>query len=306
LENKGNGMSVFTAAYLLIIGQRNGRAPSDGAIERSQVSGVGSIAIACSRNLVGSVPGEFIMSLTTDLVHFAGRGLRKASHLLMDYRALTGVWLDVGACRGEHCYGFALSNPSLRVFLFEPNLRMAIKLFGMLPNFFVVPLAVTEKDGSSDLNINSYADASSLLPLDDQGVRSWAGAQVLRTIEKVTVGTIRLDTFLNLAGIQSVDYLKIDAQGMDLEVVKSAGNRLKDIHRICLECDVTSHPLYRGASTKSETVEFLDSRGFALIDVLPQSDGQEENLTFENKAARGISAEWNRLPEMAGFGCRPT
>jgi len=246
------------------------------------------------------------MSFTTDLVHLAGRGLRKAGRQLMDFRALRGVWLDVGACKGEHCYGFALANPSLRVFLFEPNLRMAAKLFGMLPNFFVVPLAVTEADGSSELNINSHADASSLLPLDEQGVRNWAGAQDLRTVEKVTVGTIRLDTFLNLAGIQSVDYLKVDAQGLDLEVVRSAGNRLKDIHRICLECDVTAHPLYRGASTKSETVEYLESRGFALIDVLPQSDGQEENLTFENKAARGVSEKWNRLPEMAGFGCRPS
>jgi methyltransferase FkbM-like protein len=167
-------------------------------------------------------------------------------------------------------------------------------------------LAVTEKDGSAELNINSYADASSLLPLDEQGVRNWAGAQDLRTVDKVTVGTIRLDTFLNLAGIQTVDYLKIDAQGLDLDVVRSAGNRLKDIHRICLECDVSAHPLYRGASTKSETVEFLESRGFALIDVLVQSEGQEENLTFDNKAAPGKSEEWNRLPGMAGFGCRPT
>jgi hypothetical protein len=124
-------------------------------------------------------------------------------------------------------------------------------------------------------------------------------------VEKATVGTIRLDTFLNLAGIQSVNYLKIDTQGLDLDVVRSAGNRLKDIHRICLECDVTDHPLYRGASTKTETIEFLESHGFALIDVLAQSAGQEENLTFDNKAVRGKSEEWNKLPDMADFGCRP-
>jgi FkbM family methyltransferase len=246
------------------------------------------------------------MGLATDLIHRAGRGLRKAGRTLMDYRALQGVWLDVGACKGEHCYEFALLNPSLRVFLFEPNLRMAARLFGMLPNFFVVPLAVAETDGSALLNINSYADASSLLPLDDESVPNWAGAQTLRTVERATVGTIRLDTFLNLAGIPAVDYLKIDAQGLDLAVVKSAGDRLKDIHRICLECDVTSHPLYRGSPTKSETVEFLESQGFRLIDVLSQSEGQEENLTFENQASRGASAQWNRLPDMGGFGCRPT
>jgi hypothetical protein len=43
-----------------------------------------------------------------------------------------------------------------------------------------------------------------------------------------------------------------------------------------------------------------------LIDVLPQSDGQEENLIFDNNEAREESRVWNRLPEMAGFGCRPT
>ncbi len=244
------------------------------------------------------------MGLTTDFVHAAGRGLRKAGRALIDYRGFKGVWLDVGAYKGEHCYEFALLNPSLRVFLFEPNLQQATKLFGMLPNFFVVPLAVSERNGSSELNINSSAAASSLLPLDDQGVSKWVGASDLRTVEKVTVGTIRLDTFLDLAGIPSVDYLKVDAQGMDLDVVRSAELRLKDIHRICVECDITSNPLYRGASTKTETVEFLESHGFGLIDVLPQSEGQEENLTFENKLASEKSRQWNRLPEMSRFGCR--
>jgi len=246
------------------------------------------------------------MDWTTGFIHRIGRGFHKAGRKLMDYRGLKGVWLDVGACKGEHCYSFALLNPSLRVFLFEPNLRSATRLFGMLPNFFVIPLAVSEKDGSAELNVNSYADASSLLPLDEQGVRGWAGGPELRVVDKVTVGTIRLDTFLHLAGIEKVDYLKVDAQGLDLEVVRSAGDRLKDIQRICLECDVAPHPLYQGASTKSETVEFLESRGFKLIDVLPQGDGKEENLTFENNAALENPGGWNRVPEMVEFGCRPT
>jgi FkbM family methyltransferase len=250
--------------------------------------------------------GEIVMGLMTDLIHLSGRGLRRAGRQLIDYRAIRGVWLDVGAFKGEHCYEYALLNPSVRVFLFEPNLQVAAKLFGLLPNFFVVPLAVTERDGTAELNVNSFPDASSLLPLDDEAVSYWVGGQDLRIVETVTVGTIRLDTFLNGAGIQSVDYLKIDAQGMDLEVVKSAGNRLKDIHRICMECYVTAHPLYRGASRKNETVEFLRSQNFALMDVLAQSDGQEENLIFENKTEPEIPGGWNKLPEMAGFGCLST
>jgi len=246
------------------------------------------------------------MSFGKEIIHRAGRGLRRISHRMMDYQALKGVWLDVGAYKGEHCYEFALLNPSLRVYLFEPNLKQAATLFGMLPNFFVVPLAVSETDGSAELNLNSSAASNSLLPLDDQSVSKWVGAEGLKTLDKVTVGTIRLDTFMNLSGIEAVDYLKIDAQGLDLAVVKSAGDRLKDIHRICLECDVTPNPMYRGTPTKSETVEYLRSQGFELIDVLKQSGGQEENLTFKNSAPPRTAREWNALPDMAGFGCRPT
>lgn len=246
------------------------------------------------------------MSFGKTMIHRAGRGLRKISRRMMDYQALKGVWLDVGAYKGEHCYEFALLNPSLRVYLFEPNLKQAATLFGMLPNFFVVPLAVSETDGSAELNLNSSAASNSLLPLDEQSVSKWVGAEGLKTLDKVTVGTIRLDTFLNLSGIEAVDYLKIDAQGLDLAVVKSAGDRLKDIQRICLECDVTPNPMYRGTPTKSETVEFLQSRGFELVDVLKQSDGQEENLTFKNTAPPRTARQWNALPEIAGFGCRPT
>jgi hypothetical protein len=89
---------------------------------------------------------------------------------------------------------------------------------------------------------------------------------------------------MNLAGIETVDYLKIDAQGLDFSVVKSAGERLKDIRKIYLEVYVTEFPLYQGCPTKNEITEFMKSRDFELVGVEVQSDGQEENLTFENKA----------------------
>ena len=67
------------------------------------------------------------MRSADDLVHFAGRGLRKAGRFLMDWRSLRGIWFDVGAFRCDHTYGFALYNPSLRVFAFEPNMQLAAK-----------------------------------------------------------------------------------------------------------------------------------------------------------------------------------
>lgn len=227
------------------------------------------------------------MKPTTDWVHFAGRGLRKAGRALMDWRALRGIWFDVGAYRCEHTYSYALLNPSLRVYAFEPNMQLAAKMFGALPNIIVVPMAVSETDGCAEFNITASPASSSLLPIDDDNARRWVGGAQggISVVSKTVVPTIRLDTFMNLAGIQTVDYLKIDAQGADLSVVKSLGSRLKDLRKIYVEVSVTPFPVYHGAPGKDATVEFLTSRGFDLVAVESQSGGQEENLTFENRAA---------------------
>jgi hypothetical protein len=94
------------------------------------------------------------------------------------------------------------------------------------------------------------------------------------------VPTIRLDTFLNQCGIQTVAYLKIDAQGADLAVVRSAGERLRDINCISLEVQTTTVPLYRNASRKEDVLQFLRDAGFELVATEGQSYNQEENLTF--------------------------
>src|SRR6266404_2171449 len=100
------------------------------------------------------------MRSADDLVHFAGRGLRKAGRVLTDWHSLRGTWFDVGAFRCEHTYEYALFNPSLRVFAFEPNMHLAAKLFGVLPNIIVVPMAVSETDGCAEFNITAFPASS--------------------------------------------------------------------------------------------------------------------------------------------------
>ena len=166
-------------------------------------------------------------------------------------------------------------------------MQLAAKLLGTLPNIITVPMAVSETDGCSEFHITEGLHSSSLLPIDADNARQWIGPEQIRVAATGVVPTIRLDTFMNLAGIQTVDYMKIDAQGADLAVLKSAGERLKDFRRIHVEVSVTPYPIYRGCATKAETMDFLKARGFELVEVESQSEGQEENLTFEHRTVRG-------------------
>ena len=194
------------------------------------------------------------------------------------------IWLDVGAHDGEKTLEAARRNPGLFVYAFEPNPAPASRLKGVLANYMVLRAAVAERNGCAPFHVNRYEGASSLLPFVPEGLARWIGGGELAVAETVTVPTMRLDTFLDGVGIRRVHYLKIDAQGMDLAVIRSAGERLKDIDRISLEVQTTPFELYRGASRREDVVPFLTSAGFELIEVEAQSFDQEENLTFVRRS----------------------
>lgn len=190
------------------------------------------------------------------------------------------IWIDVGAHEGELTFPFAAADRSLLVYAFEPNLHAASRIMGRLRNYVVLPIAVAERDGSAELQVNQYEQSSSLLPADQAGMKSWITDQEFKVVGTVTVPTMRLDTFMNEAGIDAVDYLKIDAQGLDLEVVKSAGDRLRDVAKVQLEATTVDYRQYEGAPDKAVIIEYMDSRGFRLAGEEIQSHGQEANLTF--------------------------
>jgi FkbM family methyltransferase len=218
--------------------------------------------------------------MPSNSLHFLGRALRNAGLSLMRRNSMGGVWIDVGAHHGETTLGYANHNPGLTIYAFEPNLRAAATLIGRAPNFVVLPVAVAETDGSADFHINAFDAASSLLPMDENARSSWDGGEQLESQKTVTVPTLRLDTFFELAGIARVDLLKIDAQGADLAVLRSAGARLRDVAKISMEVDISPRRLYVGSASREEVLDFLTTAGFAMVAEETQSQGQEQNLTF--------------------------
>lgn len=208
------------------------------------------------------------------------RALAETVGRLARRRSYKHVWIDVGAHEGESTFPFAAAQPDLIVYAFEPNLRAAARAMGRLRNYVVLPIAIAATDGSARLNVNEYEQASSLLEADASGVEHWIGGESFKVVQSLTVPTMRLDTFLNAVGIERVDFLKVDAQGLDLDVVRSAGDRLADVARVQLEATTASYSQYEGAPERSVIVRFMESKGFRLSREETQSHGQEANLTF--------------------------
>ena len=226
----------------------------------------------------------------------AGCLLRDAGERLTSYERTRRVWIDVGAHLGEMTFAPARLDPSLTVFAFEPNLAVAVKRVGLIANFVVLPMAVGEEDGCRPFYVNQHDAASSLLPFDQEGLRNWIGGEQLNVERTVSVSAIRLDTFMELMRIPRIAFLKIDAQGADLAVVRSAGSRLEDIDSITLEVAITPVQLYTGATSKELVVGFLQERDFELVRTVRQSFDQEENLTFVRKPLRDVLVPGRDIP----------
>lgn len=189
--------------------------------------------------------------------------------------------LDVGAHWGEVGLEYARQHPDIPVYAFEPDVRDAARIATSLDNYHVLAVAIDETDGIGVLRVNQVPGCSSLHPLDGDGLRAWPGGKNFAEIGLLTVPTLRLDTFLDAIGYSTVAWLKVDTQGHDLAVLRSLGARLADVQHIVIEVCVADRPTYQQAPTHEDILDFLTARGFVRVDATPQTQGYEENWTFE-------------------------
>ena len=156
--------------------------------------------------------------------------------------------------------------------------------------------AITTFDGECPFYF--YADGThSLLETNLGEVENFVDGHTGRPARKedwaprkvVQVPTYRLDTIIKELEIQSIVFLKIDAQGHDLEVLKSLGDCISSVQFFEVEVQVMDVELYHGSSRRSEVLEYAKSVGFELIHSESQTFGQEENLLFMNLRSTGTA-----------------
>lgn len=93
----------------------------------------------------------------------------------------------------------------------------------------------------------------------------WSGA--VREQASYSVFVVRLDDVLTRVGRPRVEYLKVDAQGYDLEVVKSAGEFIRAVDKIKMESKAEGAPgFYVGQPAPSEVEAYMKGFGFTLVE----------------------------------------
>lgn len=178
------------------------------------------------------------------------------------------IFLDVGAHHGLYTL---LASKKVgkegRVIAFEPSQRELRRLRWHLAlnrcrNVHVEPVAVGDTEGTAELFVCLGKET---------GCNSLRRPAVSERLRKVEGSITTLDRSLHRAGIDKVDFIKLDVEGAELEVLKGASGLLANSKPVilCELADVRTKP-WRYSSV--QIYDFLTARDYRWFSVTPEGN----------------------------------
>lgn len=179
------------------------------------------------------------------------------------------IKFDVGANFGKDTIEMAKDGSI--VYAFEPTQELvATSLWNIsrqIPNIRIIPFAVDIENSFKTFNIAGQAGwgCSSLYEFSDDINEKWPNREDFKKTNSYLVPTITLCDFCNLYDIKSIDFLHIDAQGNDLNVLLSLKDKISIVKHGVIEA-ANNVELYKNTNNKAEVIrEFLLNNGFHII-----------------------------------------
>jgi FkbM family methyltransferase len=200
--------------------------------------------------------------------------------------------IEVGAYDGSDSLGYHKNG--YIVYTFEPKKDLFESLSARtknLTNYTVIPKAVSLKNGVTTFNICKAGGASSILPFrpDNELISTWSERRTDIHFSGISydVETTRLDTFIEEHGLQerTIDFIHIDAQGVDLDCLKSLGKYITNVVAGVVETVKDKNKsIYIGQedNTLDNVANFLSLNGFKITQVQSNDNTScEYNVYFQ-------------------------
>ncbi|MEO6222974.1 MAG: FkbM family methyltransferase [Vicinamibacterales bacterium] len=182
--------------------------------------------------------------------------------------ALSPGILDIGARGGADEDMLPIAWAS-RIVCFEPDQAesevLAKKGDARWREFTVLPFAVGGVSGPQELHVPDDPRAASLLRHNPSMVERF-GQEHLHTSRKaVPVQTWTLDALRGDGHIGRIDYMKIDVEGAELDILGAGGTIVQDCVALKVECSFLPQRLEQPLVW--DVAQFLGNSGFEVVDL---------------------------------------
>lgn len=172
------------------------------------------------------------------------------------------IVVDVGANRGQFSLAVRHLHAGARIIAFEPLPGPAAIFRGVFAgdeNTALRQSAISQVRGIAEMHVSRQMDSSSILPISSRQTSLFPGTEEVATIQ---VPAAPLSELLGGDDLGNDGLLKIDVQGFELEVLKSAVPVLAFFRHVYVEASFVT--LYDGQALAYQVIDFLHAHGFAL------------------------------------------
>lgn len=129
----------------------------------------------------------------------------------------------------------------------------------------VLPYAVGALNGKSTLHIPASPQGASLLPHNAEMVDNFGYDNLHIVHKEISVETVTLDRLRDNGELPSIDYMKIDIEGAELDVLRAGLSVLRDCSALKIECSFLPQRLLQPLIW--EVVPFMIDAGFDVVDI---------------------------------------
>jgi FkbM family methyltransferase len=210
-------------------------------------------------------------------------------------KSLPIVVVDVGARDGINELWDNLSPDSV-IIAFEPDTeeynklqKRYLKRSAALPAVRMQPEALWHEIGQATLYQTRKADCSSLFRPNRGLLDRFANDKRFDVVKEHGISLARLDQVLERNGLEAIQFLKIDTQGTELNILKGAGAYLQQC--LGVQCEVEFQPLYDTQPLFGDVDAFLRYAGFTLFDLQLQR-WTRKNFSRTDPYAGGKQVIW--------------
>lgn len=187
---------------------------------------------------------------------------------LLRKAACRPVLVDVGSANARHKIWDKIGEEAV-VLGFDPDHRQIDPTFlKVFPNAVFVPRAITPKAGDDEMEfiLTRYPSCSSALEPDIEAVSSFAFRDLFQPERRAKVPAITLDQAVSDQALHGIDWLKLDAQGLDLILIESLAQESQD-KLLAVEIEPGFIHAYKGESLFPECHSWMLANGFWLADL---------------------------------------
>ncbi|MGQ9805060.1 MAG: FkbM family methyltransferase [Chlorobiales bacterium] len=175
--------------------------------------------------------------------------------------------IDIGARAGVHSRWLNLvSKFPLQIIGFEPDEQECVALNAKGEAFVkYLPFAVGKTVETRTFHLLKAAGSSSLFRPNYTFINRFVCEPKYMIEREVSVQTDTLDTILKKEGIEDIDYIKIDTEGCERDILTGAVETLKQVFAV--EVEVWFNPVFTNAPLFRDIDAMLSEQGFVLFDL---------------------------------------